>query len=452
MVADGSAGMQNDDSTGLAVPPKRKRGRPRTNPVIPEDIIRNSAGVLVASPGFGGPGVIEDDSGRKGVPGVAAGPPKVAVSVPAGFEARGLETAVLAKRKRGRPRKVPAPETGVLAGPVKLLALEPCEGSGVVGHAAGIVKRRPGRPRKNALEMPIVPVMVKGGAVVSLAERAEIRPGIGVGAATVEHVSALAPLKWKRGRPRKNPLPEALTAVAPVAAAPAPDRIEVAPEKVEVTVKRKPGRPRKNPLPPEGIGRAGPESAEGTVAEKSPGGDVGSPPVTALEKVEVSEPEKPSEAGSRFVERFGIGPANDEGIGFWPPRPEEVEAVKLAARAAGVVRRGRKPKAPVPEGPPGGPDTMPPESVPRPDRPEKRPRTMPDALGKPFCGKCGTYTRLIQPERGPARRVCPKCRPQMVPIKRSPLDRTGKPCQDRGVCRPERCVIAFECEEMKRTR
>jgi hypothetical protein len=335
---------------------------------------------------------------------------------------------------------------------VKLLALEPCEGAGVFGQAAVIVRRRPGRPRKNSLDMPVVPVAAKGGAVGMPVVRAENMPVIGAGAATVEHVSALAPLKKKRGRPRKNPLPEALTAVAPVAAAPAPDRIEVAPEKVEVTVKRKPGRPRKNPMPPEGIGRAGPESAEGTVAEKSPGGDVGSPPVTALEKVEVSEPEKPSEAGSRFVDRFGIGPANDEGIGFWPPRPEEVEAVKLAARAAGVVRRGRKPKAPAPEGPPGGPDTMPPESVPRPDRPEKRPRTMPDALGKPFCGKCGTYTRLIQPERGPARRVCPKCRPQMVPIKRSPLDRTGKPCQDRGVCRPERCVIAFECEEMKRTR
>jgi hypothetical protein len=47
------------------------------------------------------------------------------------------------------------------------------------------------------------------------------------------------------------------------------------------------------------------------------------------------------------VDRFGIGPGNDDGIGFWPPKPEEMVAVKKAAVAAGLVsgkKRGPKPK------------------------------------------------------------------------------------------------------------
>jgi len=32
------------------------------------------------------------------------------------------------------------------------------------------------------------------------------------------------------------------------------------------------------------------------------------------------------------------------------------------------------------------------------------------------------------------------------------LDKNGMPCKDRGVCWPERCVNAFEYEEMKRLR
>jgi hypothetical protein len=142
------------------------------------------------------------------------------------------------------------------------------------------------------------------------------------------------------------------------------------------------------------------------------------------------------------VDRFGIGPGNNEGIGFWPPKPEEFESVKTAAASAGVVsdrRRGPRPKA-------GD------SSEKAPLRPIGRTSFGADVEGKPFCGKCGTYTRVIQPETGPARRVCPKCHPEKIPLRKSPLDRTGMPCRDRGVCRPERCVIAFECEEMKRGR
>ena len=48
-----------------------------------------------------------------------------------------------------------------------------------------------------------------------------------------------------------------------------------------------------------------------------------------------------------LVDRFGIGPGNEDGIGFWPPKPDEMEAVKTAAVAAGLVwgkKRGPKPK------------------------------------------------------------------------------------------------------------
>lgn len=69
------------------------------------------------------------------------------------------------------------------------------------------------------------------------------------------------------------------------------------------------------------------------------------------------------------------------------------------------------------------------------------------ARGSVFCGKCGTYTRLVEDAR---KRVCPKCHPEKIPDQKSPLDKTGMPCKDRGVCRPERCVKALECEEMAR--
>jgi hypothetical protein len=228
---------------------------------------------------------------------------------------------------------------------------------------------------------------------------------------------------------------------------------------------RKRGRPRKDPVEPAAGGREPGNAVKATAGNVSGDGN-GSISGAALEEVDGGRSEKPGEPGPA-VDRFGIGPANEDGIGFWPPKPEEVEAVKVAARAAGVIRRGRRPKAPAPEGTAGTAESprdgtdgffRPEGGAARPEgsdtmqRPVERPRASPEAVGKPFCGKCGTYTRLIQPERGPARRVCPKCRPEKVPLRRSPLDRTGKPCQDRGVCRPERCVMAFECEEMKRGR
>jgi hypothetical protein len=153
----------------------------------------------------------------------------------------------------------------------------------------------------------------------------------------------------------------------------------------------------------------------------------------------------PGGNGTGLVDRYGIGPGNKEGIGFWPPKPEEIESVKTAAAFAGVVsgrKRGRKPMVQASA-----------EDIPEPRREEA---SGPEIGGvRTFCGKCGTYTRLVQPERGPARRVCPKCHPEKVVDIDRPrvnLDKTGLPCKDRGVCRPERCIKAFECEEMKRNR
>jgi len=70
-----------------------------------------------------------------------------------------------------------------------------------------------------------------------------------------------------------------------------------------------------------------------------------------------------------------------------------------------------------------------------------------------FCKKCGTYTRVIPGRQDPKKRICPRCNPDKVPVKktiRDYIDKTGMPCKDRGKCRPERCIKALECEEMKR--
>jgi len=368
-----------EGATSSAAPIKRKRGRPRKNP-LPADGSGANAGTSIAIATLPvGDGRV--DAGEIGPDHMPQG---FTIRLPARFEdVNGPAAVPVVKRKRGRPRKNPMDGSGVSVGPVGVLALEPSVGTGVVGRVDAPVKRGPGRPRKNPLP----------GAPAVAQTRPDSLPVVSVGVPG----PVAEPVKRKRGRPRKQPV---TGPAGPV---------------------RSPGMPvSSTPAPVPGI----------LAKEDAPGETKG------------LEPGKSDGTGTGLVDRFGIGPGNTEGIGFWPPKPEEIESVRTAAASAGVVsdrRRGRRPK---------NQDST--EKAPL--RPIGRTSFGADVEGKPFCGKCGTYTRVIQPERGPARRVCPKCHPEKVPVRKSPLDKTGMPCRDRGVCRPERCVMAFECEEMKRGR
>jgi NADH pyrophosphatase NudC (nudix superfamily) len=66
-----------------------------------------------------------------------------------------------------------------------------------------------------------------------------------------------------------------------------------------------------------------------------------------------------------------------------------------------------------------------------------------------FCGKCGTKLRPVS-VNNKTKWKCPKCHPEKIPDKKDYAHKTGKPCKDKGFCRPERCVIALECDEMIR--
>lgn len=88
-------------------------------------------------------------------------------------------------------------------------------------------------------------------------------------------------------------------------------------------------------------------------------------------------------------------------------------------------------------------------------RPRGRRRKAEPSILNPFCPDCGTYLRMFRPSRGRWRKVCPRCEPDRMIVKRDYrdyIDKTGMPCKDRGKCRPERCVKALECEEMGRYR
>jgi hypothetical protein len=67
-----------------------------------------------------------------------------------------------------------------------------------------------------------------------------------------------------------------------------------------------------------------------------------------------------------------------------------------------------------------------------------------------FCGKCGTFTIVVKGRRN---RLCPRCHPEKVPPKDTrPSNKTGKPCDDRGICKPEECIKALDCDDGRRHR
>lgn len=64
-----------------------------------------------------------------------------------------------------------------------------------------------------------------------------------------------------------------------------------------------------------------------------------------------------------------------------------------------------------------------------------------------YCGKCGTLLQLVK-VRGRGCKICPHCYPKKAKeIKSRPSNLTGKPCNDRGVCKPGECVEALDCDD-----
>jgi len=459
----------------MAGPVKRKRGRPRKNPLPADDAAAKAE--IVRAPDFRSIGTVRIDEGEL-APDYKR--PGLAIKRPTGHEGvEGPAAGPVVKRKRGRPRKIPLPEAGVSTGLAGVLALEPCVGTGVNGRAVVPVKRRFGRSRKEHLpgaRSPAVSVMhlpdgMAGGRMttepaVVLVKRGPGRPrksplamvearitpagGSLSGPAVAGHGPELAaglaselivgPVKRKPGRPRKQPLPEpdrpGRTALLPVSGAPAPglghDRAGIGlakPDAGGIGLVRPDAA---------GIGR---ESPKGVGSGNKDGTGIGIGPVRPAG----NGPGNPGGTGIGHVDRFGIGPSNKEGIGFWPPRPDEIESVKSAAAVAGLVRglkRGRRKKTGVPtENAPG--------------RLDERGSGPAGNGARAFCGKCGTYIRMFRPARGRWRKVCPKCHPEKMLDMERPrvnLDKTGLPCKDRGTCRPVRCLKAFDCEEMRRNR
>jgi hypothetical protein len=293
----------------------------------------------------------------------------------------------------------------------------------VIGQAVAPVKRRFGLWRKDHLPGARSPVV----SITSL-------PAEMAGGRMITEPAVIL-VKRGPGRPRKVPLAAALAPVAP-GGGPVSGLTGtwIAPELVGRPVKRKMGRPRKHPVTepdrPERMALL-PVSVVPAPGSGHGGAGIG--------------PARPDAAGIARESPGRVESGNNDGIGFWPPHPDEARPVRPAATGIGFVtalKRGRRLKAEL-------------SPVKAPARRRKRSLGPAVGGGRAFCGKCGTYIRMFRPARGRWRRVCPKCHPEKMLETRRPgvnLDKSGMPCKDRGTCRPVRCLKAFDCEEMRRNR
>jgi len=273
------------------------------------------------------------------------------------------------------------------------------------------------------------------------------------GSGTAPGAAETPPVKRRRGRPRKHPLPEAS---APDTAPPGSDtrtapagkgvlgnvRVPASPGSAgqalaaigpgptgasPTPIKRPRGRPRKHPLPD--VAAPG---APAAAPPASPAGPASSAAGTVRGIVQVAG----AEAAGAFL---GVTPAGMPALPIKRPRgrPRKHPLAELlpgvtggvVVPAAGAVAATR-----------------------RASRAGRRPKREP-SITNPFCPDCGTYLRVFKPARGRNRVVCPRCEPDRMIQKRDYrdyIDRTGMPCKDRGKCRPERCIKALDCEEMQR--
>jgi len=277
-------------------------------------------------------------------------------------------------------------------------------------------------------------------------------------------VEQAAPVKRPRGRPRKHPLP-ILGTVAPGGQAldpshpdgvqghvavpsgdssvesalllhtvGAPARAETAPAG-PAPIKRPRGRPRKHPLQTAPAIPARPDappaaSLGGTaILTQAPGAVAAIPPATTGDAAVILKRPRGRPRKHPISDAGGISG------GVSVPSEEAGQPGLIGERRVAGLVAGSKAAT---EG-----------------RPRGRRRKVEPSILNPFCPECGTYLRMFRPPRGRWRKVCPRCEPERMVVKRDYrdyIDKTGMPCKDRGKCRPERCVKALECEEMGRYR
>ena len=301
---------------------------------------------------------------------------------------------VALKRPRGRPRKHPLPERADAAEAVPgILGMIEVPGSG--SDPSMTLTVRAAVSECGGTVAPVV-IMAKRSRGRPRKNPLEVRvpspvPGTGAQSNTA--------VKRPRGRPRKIPLQAQVPQPVPGTGAQA-----------DTAVKRPRGRPRNDAQPNAAAQAAAAPVPTAFIPAKRPRGRPRKNPL-------------PGALGPSAIPQPGPGaaPGRIQAPGPAPNPP----TTKKAAAAARKPRRGGRRRKPEP------------------------------SILNPFCPDCGTYLRMFRPARGRWRKVCPRCEPDRLIVKRDYrdyIDKTGLPCKDRGKCRPERCINALECEEMHRIR
>ena len=210
---------QNENTTaekGESVAPKRRRvGRRAISATVPSSIPQ-TAPLVPPAVGDGEPEAAPAPR-RRGRPRKNPLPEETAAATETKPETPAAEAEVApAPRRRGRPRKNPLPEETAAATEVK--AETAATGAAAETPAAEAevapAPRRRGRPRKNPLpEETAAATEAKAETAATGTAAATTAAGAtGAAAETPAAEAEAAPAPRRRGRPRKNPLPETAAA------------------------------------------------------------------------------------------------------------------------------------------------------------------------------------------------------------------------------------------------